>query len=135
MPLVAEFIERAIHDARERGFAVTLLGRRRPIPELRAQSWNVRSLGERLAVNTVIQGSAADIIKLAMVRIHRRLAEERRGARLVLQIHDELLLEVPDVETTAVRELVTEEMVGAYPLDPPLAVDSGVGDDWLAAKS
>jgi DNA polymerase I len=135
MPLVAEFIERAIADARERGYAVTLLGRRRPIPELRAQSWNVRSLGERLAVNTVIQGSAADIIKLAMVRIHRRLADERRASRLVLQIHDELLLEVPDVETTAVRELVTEEMVGAYPLDPPLAVDSGVGDDWLAAKS
>ena len=135
MPLVAEFIERAIHDARERGYAVTLLGRRRPIPELRAQGWNVRSLGERLAVNTVIQGSAADIIKLAMVRIHRRLADERRASRLVLQIHDELLLEVPDVETTAVRELVTEEMVGAYPLDPPLAVDSGVGDDWLAAKS
>ena len=135
MPLVAEFIERAIADARERGFAVTLLGRRRPIPELRAQSWNVRSLGERLAVNTVIQGSAADIIKVAMVRIHRRLAEERRSSRLVLQIHDELLLEVAEVETTAVRELVTEEMVGAYPLDPPLAVDSGSGDDWLAAKS
>jgi DNA polymerase-1 len=135
MPLVAEFIERAIHDARERGYAVTLLGRRRPIPELRAQSWNVRSLGERLAVNTVIQGSAADIIKLAMVRIHRRLAEERRSSRLVLQIHDELLLEVPDVETTAVREMVIEEMVGAYPLDPPLAVDSGIGGDWLAAKS
>jgi DNA polymerase-1 len=135
MPLVAEFIERAIHDARERGYAVTLLGRRRPIPELRAQSWNVRSLGERLAVNTVIQGSAADIIKLAMVRIHRRLADEQRGARLVLQIHDELLLEVPDVETTVVRELVREEMVGAYTLDPPLAVDSGIGDDWLAAKS
>jgi DNA polymerase-1 len=135
MPRVAEFIERAIADARERGFAVTLLGRRRPIPELRAQSWNVRSLGERLAVNTVIQGSAADIIKLAMVRIHRRLREEERESRLVLQIHDELLLEVPDVETSAVRDLVVEEMVGAYPLDPPLAVDSGVGDDWLAAKS
>ncbi len=129
-------VHRAGHrDARERGYAVTLLGRRRPIPELRAQSWNVRSLGERLAVNTVIQGSAADIIKLAMVRIHRRLREEGRAARLVLQIHDELLLEVPDTETTAVRELVVEEMVGAYPLDPPLAVDSGVGDDWLAAKS
>jgi DNA polymerase-1 len=135
MPRVAEFIERAIHDARERGYAVTLLGRRRPIPELRAQNWNVRSFGERLAVNTVIQGSAADIIKLAMVRIHRRLGEERRAARLVLQIHDELLLEVPDVETTAVRGLVVEEMCTAYPLDPPLAVDSGVGDDWLAAKS
>ena len=135
MPLVAEFIERAITDARERGFAVTLLGRRRPIPELRAQSWNVRSLGERLAVNTVIQGSAADIIKLAMVRIHRRLREEGLAARLVLQIHDELLLEVPDTETSVVRDLVVEEMVGAYPLDPPLAVDSGIGDDWLAAKS
>jgi len=132
---VAEFIERAITDARERGFAVTLLGRRRPIPELRAQSWNVRSLGERLAVNTVIQGSAADIIKLAMVRIHRRLREEGLAARLVLQIHDELLLEVPDTETSVVRDLVVEEMVGAYPLDPPLAVDSGIGDDWLAAKS
>ncbi len=106
MPLVAEFIERAINDARERGFAVTLLGRRRPIPELRAQSWNVRSLGERLAVNTVIQGSAADIIKLAMVRIHRRLREEGLAARLVLQIHDELLLEVPDTETSVVRDLV-----------------------------
>jgi len=135
MPLVAEFIERAITDARERGFAVTLLGRRRPIPELRAQSWNVRSLGERLAVNTVIQGSAADIIKLAMVRIHRRLRDEGLAARLVLQIHDELLLEVPDTETSVVRDLVVEEMVGAYPLDPPLAVDSGIGDDWLAAKS
>ena len=93
MPLVAEFIERAITDARERGFAVTLLGRRRPIPELRAQSWNVRSLGERLAVNTVIQGSAADIIKLAMVRIHRRLRRggPRRPAR------------APDPRRTAAR--------------------------------
>ena len=135
MPRVAAFIERAIHEAKERGYAVTVLGRRRPIPELRAQSWNLRSLGERLAVNTVIQGSAADVIKLAMVRIHRRLLAEGHRSRLVLQIHDELLLEVPEVETTVVRALVEEEMVRAYPMDPPLAVDSGFGDDWVSAKS
>ena len=135
MPRVAAFIERAIHEAKERGYAVTVLGRRRPIPELRAQSWNLRSLGERLAVNTVIQGSAADVIKLAMVRIHRRLLAQGHRSRLVLQIHDELLLEVPEVESTTVQALVEEEMVRAYPMDPPLAVDSGFGDDWVSAKS
>jgi DNA polymerase-1 len=134
MPSVAAFIERSIEIARERGYATTLLGRRRPVPELRAQNWQVRSLGERLAVNSVMQGSAADIIKLAMVRIHRRLGEEGLASRLVLQIHDELLLEVPDVETSTARDLVVSEMVGAYDLDPPLAVDAGVGDDWLQAK-
>jgi DNA polymerase-1 len=134
MPSVAAFIERSIEIARERGYATTLLGRRRPVPELRAQNWGVRSLGERLAVNSVMQGSAADIIKLAMVRIHRRLREHDMASRLVLQIHDELLLEVPDVETSAARDLVVSEMVGAYDLDPPLAVDAGVGDDWLQAK-
>jgi DNA polymerase-1 len=75
------------------------------------------------------------VIKVAMVRIHRRLLDEGRAARLVLQVHDELLLEVPDAETSAVRELVRDEMCGAYPLDPPLAVDVGVGDDWNEAKS
>jgi DNA polymerase-1 len=88
-----------------------------------------------LAVNFVMQGSNADIIKVAMVRIHRRLRDEGRAARLVLQVHDELLLEVPDAETSAVKELVRAEMCGAYPLDPPLAVDIGVGDDWAEAKS
>jgi DNA polymerase-1 len=82
-----------------------------------------------------MQGSNADIIKVAMVRIHERLRSEGRGARLVLQIHDELLLEVPEPEVSKVRELVREEMVRAYPLDPPLAVDVGVGDDWNEAKS
>ena len=113
----------------------TLLGRRRPIPELRAASWTTRSLGERLAVNTVMQGTAADVIKVAMVRIHAALLAEGRSARLVLQVHDELLLEVPETEVRAVRELVRREMTGAYPLDPPLAVDVGVGDNWAEAKS
>jgi DNA polymerase I len=82
-----------------------------------------------------MQGSNADIIKVAMVRIHERLRAEGRGARLVLQVHDELLLEVPDPEVSTVKELVREELCGAYPLDPPLAVDVGVGDDWNEAKS
>ena len=93
-----------------------------------------RSLGERLAVNFVMQGSNADIIKVAMLRIHERLRAEGRAARLVLQVHDELLLEVPEPETSAVRELVRQEMCDAYPLDPPLAVDVGAGDDWAEAK-
>ncbi|MFN0156021.1 MAG: DNA polymerase, partial [Gaiella sp.] len=89
---------------------------------------------ERLAVNTIMQGTAADVIKVAMVRIHHRLRAEGRASRLVLQVHDELLLEVPDTETSAVRDLVKAEMVGAYPLDPPLAVDVGVGENWAEAK-
>ncbi|MGH2450305.1 MAG: DNA polymerase, partial [Candidatus Limnocylindria bacterium] len=133
-PHVQDFIQRTIEQAERDGYVTTLLGRRRPVPELKAHNRQTRSLGERLAVNSVMQGTAADIIKAAMVAIHRRLREEGRAARLVLQVHDELLLEVPEVETTAVRDLVREEMCGAYPLDPPLAVDVGVGDDWNEAK-
>jgi DNA polymerase I len=133
-PLVQDFIQRTIEQARRDGYVTSLLGRRRPVPEIRASNRQTRSLGERLAVNFVMQGSNADIIKVAMIRIHRRLREEGRGARLVLQIHDELLLEVPETEITAVRDLVRQEMCGAYPLDPPLAVDVGVGDDWDEAK-
>ena len=82
-----------------------------------------------------MQGSNADIIKVAMVAIHRRLRAEGRAARLVLQVHDELLLEVPEAETSEVRDLVREEMCSAYALDPPLAVDVGLGEDWTEAKS
>ncbi|MGI8862323.1 MAG: DNA polymerase, partial [Gaiellaceae bacterium] len=134
-PQVQAFIARTITRAGEDGYATSLLGRRRPVPELRASNRQTRGFGERVAVNFVMQGSNADIIKVAMVAIHRRLREEGRGARLVLQVHDELLLEVPETEISAVRDLVREEMVGAYPLDPPLAVDVGVGDDWAEAKS
>jgi DNA polymerase I len=134
-PHVQDFIQRTIEQAERDGYATTLFGRRRPVPELKAHNRQTRGFGERLAVNFVMQGTAADIIKAAMVAIHRRLLEEGRGARLVLQVHDELLLEVPEVETTAVRDLVREEMCGAYPLDPPLAVDVGFGDDWNEAKN
>jgi DNA polymerase I len=134
-PHVQDFIQRTIEQATRDGYTTSLLGRRRPVPELRASNRQTRSLGERLAVNFVMQGSNADIIKKAMVSIHRRLRDEGRGAKLVLQVHDELLLEVPDAEVTQVKELVREEMCRAYDLDPPLAVDIGVGEDWHEAKN
>ena len=133
-PHVQDFIARTVEQAEREGYVRTLFGRRRPIPELRASNRQTRLLGERLAVNTVMQGSAADIIKVAMVSIHRRLRDEGRTARLVLQVHDELLLEAPEKELTAVRELVREEMCGAYELDPALDVDVGTGEDWNEAK-
>jgi DNA polymerase-1 len=134
-PHVQAFIARTIVQSSEDGYATSLLGRRRPVPELRAMNRQTRGFGERVAVNFVMQGSNADIIKVAMVAIHERLRAEGRSARLVLQVHDELLLEVPETEVSKVRDLVREEMVGAYPLDPALAVDIGVGDDWAEAKS
>jgi DNA polymerase-1 len=134
-PHVQDFIARTIEEATRDGYVTSLLGRRRPVPEIRASSRQTRSLGERLAVNFVMQGSNADIIKVAMIRIHKRLRGEGRGARLVLQVHDELLLEAPDAEVGAVKELVREEMCGAYDLDPPLSVDVGAGADWHEAKS
>jgi DNA polymerase-1 len=134
-PLVQDFIQRTIERCTEEGYATSLFGRRRPVPELKASNRQTRSLGERLAVNFVMQGTAADIIKKAMVAIHERLREEGRSARLVLQVHDELLVEAPDVEISAVKDILREEMCRAYPLDPPLAVDVGVGDDWNEAKS
>jgi DNA polymerase-1 len=134
-PHVQDFIQRTIEQAERDGYVTSLLGRRRPVPEIRTRNRQTRALGERLAVNFVMQGSNADIIKVAMIAIHRRLRDEGRGARLVLQVHDELLLEVPDREVAAAKELVRSEMCSAYDLDPPLAVDVGVGEDWADAKS
>jgi DNA polymerase-1 len=134
-PHVQDFIARTIEQATRDGYVTSLLGRRRPVPELRAGNRQTRSLGERLAVNFVMQGSNADIIKVAMIRIHHRLRSEGRGARLVLQVHDELLLEVPAGEVGAVKDVVRAEMCGAYDLDPPLGVDVGVGDNWAEAKA
>jgi DNA polymerase I len=133
-PAVRAFREQVIERAQEEGFVTTLMGRRRPIPELRSGNPNTRRLGERLAVNTVIQGTAADIIKVAMVRCQRALKEAGGETRLVLQIHDELLFEGPPSEMKAAAELVEREMCAAYLLDPPLEVDVGIGQDWLDAK-
>jgi DNA polymerase I len=133
-PAVRAFRERIVEQAQEDGCVTTLMGRRRAIPELRSGNANTRRLGERLAVNTVIQGTAADIIKVAMVRCHRALGEAGAKTRLVLQIHDELLFEGPPGEMDDAIELVRREMCAAYQLDPPLEVDVGVGKDWLDAK-
>lgn len=133
-PAVTAFQDRVVEEATETGYATTLLGRRRPLPELRSSQPNTRRQGIRLAVNTVIQGSAADIIKVAMIRCHLALAEAGMSSRLVLQIHDELLFEGPADEAEAVTELARREMCGAYELEPPLEVDAGTGPDWLAAK-
>jgi DNA polymerase-1 len=133
-PAVRAFREQVIERAQEEGFVTTLMGRRRPIPELRSGNPNTRRLGERLAVNTVIQGTAADIIKVAMVRCQRALGEAGGETRLVLQIHDELLFEGPPAEMDAASELVQREMCAAYSLDPPLEVDVGIGQDWLDTK-
>ncbi|HEV3002361.1 MAG TPA: DNA polymerase I [Solirubrobacteraceae bacterium] len=132
---VAAFMAATIEEAGERGYVTTLFGRRRQIPELRARNWQTRSLGERLAVNTVIQGTAADVLKLAMIRCARALRDERLRSRLILTVHDELLFEVPEDEVGAVRALVTREMVAPWePREPPLAVDVGAGRTWLEAK-
>jgi DNA polymerase-1 len=133
-PRVAHFIASTIEQAKDEGHVKTLWGRRRQIPELRARNYQVRSLGERLAVNTVIQGTAADIIKLAMVRCHDALAEARMQTKLILTIHDELLFETPPQERRAACLLIEEEMCGVWPHSPPMAVDIGVGHNWLEAK-
>jgi len=133
-PKVREFIEGTIEHAREHGFVSTLFGRIRRIPELRARQRQTRLLGERLAVNMVIQGTAADIIKVAMVRCRNELRDAGLATRLVLQIHDELLFEAPEAEVERASEIVRAEMAGAFDLDPPLEVDVASGRDWLEAK-
>jgi DNA polymerase-1 len=133
-PAVRAFIERTIEQGTDQGYVATLFGRRRQVPELRARRWEMRRQGERFAVNMVIQGTAADIMKVAMVRCWKRLRADRMAARTVLQIHDELLFEAPEAEAEGVRAVACEEMAAAYDLDPPLAVDAGTGRNWLEAK-
>jgi DNA polymerase-1 len=133
-PAVKAFIDATIDETTDRGYVTTLFGRRRQVPELRSRRWDLRKLGERLAVNTVIQGTAADIIKLAMVRAQNALLASGLQTRLILQIHDELLFEGPVAEAEQARDIVVPEMVDAFELDPPLVVDAGIGPNWLEAK-
>ncbi|MBB4663989.1 DNA polymerase I [Conexibacter arvalis] len=133
-PAVKQFIADTIEQATDQGYVTTLMGRRRQIPELRARNFQMRQLGERLAVNTVIQGTAADVIKLAMVNADHALRASGLQTRLILQIHDELLFEGPAEEAERARDLVVPQMVDALELDPPLVVDAGIGPNWLDAK-
>ncbi|HUZ28389.1 MAG TPA: DNA polymerase I [Solirubrobacteraceae bacterium] len=133
-PAVGRFIDETIAQGTEHGYVSTLFGRRRQVPELRARRWELRRQGERFAVNMVIQGTAAYIMKVAMVRCTDALKEARLQSRMILQIHDELLFEGPAEEAEQVKALADEQMSGAFEMDPPLAVEAGVGPDWLAAK-
>jgi DNA polymerase-1 len=132
-PKIQEYITKTIDEAKENGYVTTLMGRRRPIPELGSGRVQTRMQGERLAVNMPIQGTSADIIKVAMVKARTALSDAKLETRLVLQIHDELLFEGPTAEMEAAGEIVERAMC-SFDLDPPLAVDVGVGQDWLAAK-
>ena len=129
-PSVRQFIDRTVAEARETGQVRTLLGRLRRLPDLKSGNFQVRSEAERQAINTPVQGSAADLIKKAMIGLHAELTRRRMGSRLILQIHDELLLEVPEGEGEAARALVKEVMEGALTLDVPLVVDARLGASW-----
>ena len=133
-PAVGAFIEATIEQGTEHGYVSTLLGRRRQVPELRARRWELRKQGERFAVNMVIQGTAADIMKIAMVRADAALGASGLKSRLVLQIHDELLFEGPAEEAEEVKALAVREMGAAFEMDPPLESEAGIGSDWLSAK-
>jgi DNA polymerase-1 len=120
--------------ARDHGYVETIFRRRRYIPELRDRNFNIRAFGERTAANSPIQGSAADLIKVAMIRIHDRLRSEQLAARMLLQVHDELVFEVPPEELAALERLVKEEMEGAAVLEVPLLVDMAAGRTWMDTK-
>ncbi len=132
---VRGWLDRSVADARERGYVETISGRRRYIPEIHDRNFNTRAFGERLAQNSPIQGSAADLIKIAMIRIHARLRDEGLKSRMLLQVHDELVFEFPADEEDALRALVDREMTTAVQLDVPLVVDIGTGPNWLEAKA
>jgi DNA polymerase-1 len=132
-PGIRAFMDAKINEARDQQYVSTLLGRRCAIPEIHSQNGAIRGYAERNAINYPVQGSAADIIKVAMVRIFARLARERLAAKMVLQVHDELVFEVPAGEVVTVRELVRAEMEGAAALSVPLAVEIGVGKNWREA--
>jgi DNA polymerase I len=131
---VRNYLDSMVAFARENGYAKTLFGRRRYIPELRERNFNIRAFGERVATNSPIQGSAADLIKIAMLRVYNALQVEELSAKMLLQVHDELVFEAPPNEVEQVQALIRREMEGAAELSVPLVVDIGVGDNWVAAK-
>ena len=133
-PGVKAYMDGAVKKGHEQGYVTTLMGRRRYLPELMSSNFAVRSFGERCAMNSPIQGTAADIIKLAMIAVDRALKEEGFAARLILQVHDELIVEAPEGEAEAVRDLLRRCMEGVVTLDVPLRTDISIGGDWRACK-
>lgn len=133
-PGVKNFLDQSVADAKEKGYVTTMFGRRRPVPELSSSNFMQRSFGERVAMNSPIQGTAADIIKIAMVRVYRRLKEEGLKSKLILQIHDELLIETVTEEAQQVKKILEEEMSHAAELSVHLEIDLHEGNDWYEAK-
>ncbi|HZX13120.1 MAG TPA: DNA polymerase, partial [Thermodesulfobacteriota bacterium] len=129
---VKSFTETSIREAERQGYAVTILGRRRPIPELKSKDRTTRGIGERAAINTPIQGSAADIIKIAMIKIHEKLSRDYKS-RMILQVHDELLFEIHESEIDDLSRVIKKEMEKAWQLRVPLRVDIGIGKNWAEA--
>ena len=133
-PGIKGFLDGLVTEAKEKGYATTMFGRRRPVPELKSSNFMQRSFGERVAMNSPIQGTAADIIKIAMVRVHDRLQREGFHSRLILQVHDELLIEAREDEADRVEELLRREMQQAAELKVPLEIDLHRGNNWYEAK-
>ena len=131
---VRRFLDETIEQARDRGYVETIFKRRRYIPELKDRNFNIRAFGERTAQNSPIQGSAADLIKVAMIKIHHALDHEKLESRMLLQVHDELVFECPPTELSELQALVVHEMTHAVTLDVPLVVDVGTGPNWLETK-
>ncbi|MEG1764450.1 MAG: DNA polymerase I, partial [Oscillospiraceae bacterium] len=131
---VRDYMQHIIDRAKQDGYVTTLFGRKRPLPELSSPNHNMRSFGERVALNTPIQGTAADVIKLAMVNVHRRLENEGLKAMLILQIHDELIVECPESEAALVKSILTEEMERAVTYSVPLTAEAKIGKSWYDAK-
>jgi DNA polymerase-1 len=132
---VRRFLDECVSRAKDQGYAETIFGRRRYIPELRERNFNVRAFGERVAQNSPIQGSAADLIKRAMLRVSEMFAAGGFKAAMLLQVHDELVFEAPPDELSRVRSTIVEAMEGAASLSVPLVVDVGVGANWVEAKA
>ena len=133
-PGVKRFMDEAVKKGYEDGYAVTLMGRRRQLPELKASNANTRSFGERAAMITPVQGTAADIIKLAMVKVHQALKKEKLQAKLILQVHDELMIEAPKEEETQVIRILQECMESVLQLSVPLVAEVKSGESWYETK-
>src|SRR5204863_6242915 len=130
-PGIDTFLQKCVAQALDQGYVTTLMGRRRAIPEIHSMNRHTRSLGERLAINSVVQGSAADLIKLAMVNVQRRVDRERLPLKLLLQIHDELVFETPEEAAEPHAAIVCQEMERAMTLSVPLKAEAGIGVDWM----
>jgi len=133
-PSIQRFLDQCVMEARTQGYVQTILGRRRPIPEINSGIVSLRNAGERMAINSVVQGSAADLIKMAMNKIHRRLQQENRPSRMLLQVHDELVFETPIDAVESEQQMIRQEMIGAIELSLPLKVEIGWGKNWQEVK-